>query len=269
MQGESGSASHGVTPNLAHRHATRTATEQAAFLLPHLKPGMSLLDCGCGPGSITLGLAETVAPGQTVGIDHSPEQVDAARTAAGERGIENVRFEVGNIYELPFEGGSFDAVFENSMIIHLAEPVKAAQEMHRVLKPGGLAALRDTDMDGHIVGNSGPLHERAYELFGMWQRHRGSDLNVGKSLRAILRQAGFESVVISASTEVQETSEAVAEHSDTFIGLFTGSLAEVAVKEGWAARDELENITETWRAWGKHPDSFVVNVMCEAIGWKH
>ena len=54
----------------AHRHMlTRTAAAQADFLLPHLRPGMRLLDVGCGPGSITLDLAEVVAPGEVVGVD--------------------------------------------------------------------------------------------------------------------------------------------------------------------------------------------------------
>ena len=259
---------HGVTPSMAHRYATRTAVKQAAFLLPYLRPGMSLLDCGCGPGSITLGLAEAVAPGQVVGIDHDPGHVDAARAAAEARGISNASFQEGDVYGLPFADGSFDVAYENSMVIHLAEPVTAVSEIWRVLKAGGLLALRDTDMDGHIVGNSGAYHARSYELFGMWHRHRGSNLNVGKSLRAILREAGFESVTVSASTEVLESPDEVAEHGDTFVGLLTGNLGEVAVDQGWAARDELDQLADAWRVWRKHPDSFLVNVMCEAIGWK-
>lgn len=263
-----GPPAHGVTPNMAHRYATRTAVQQAAFVLPYLRPGMRLLDCGCGPGSITLGLAEAVAPGQVVGIDHDPSHVDAARAAAKERGTSNATFELGDVYRLPFEDGSFDAAYENSMVIHLTEPVMAAREIQRVLKAGGLLALRDTDMDGHIVGNSDPSHARTYELFGMWQRHRGSNLNVGKWLRAILREAGFESVAVSASTEVLESRDQVVEHGNTFVGLLTGNLGEVAVGQDWATRDELDQLADVWRVWREHPDSFIVNVMCEAIGWK-
>jgi ubiquinone/menaquinone biosynthesis C-methylase UbiE len=50
----------------------RTAAREGAFFLPHLRPGMRVLDCGCGPGSITVGLAAAVAPGQAVGIDLEP-----------------------------------------------------------------------------------------------------------------------------------------------------------------------------------------------------
>ena len=57
----------------------RTAAQEGAFFLPHLRPGMRVLDLGCGPGSITLGLAEAVAPGDVVGIDLQPSQVAQAQ----------------------------------------------------------------------------------------------------------------------------------------------------------------------------------------------
>ena len=49
--------------------ARRLAVRDAEFLLPYLKPGLRLLDLGCGPGSITIGLAGIVAPGEVVGVD--------------------------------------------------------------------------------------------------------------------------------------------------------------------------------------------------------
>ena len=70
---------------------------------------MRLLDVGCGPGSITLGLAEAVAPGEVVGVDLQPAQVEQARALAAERGVANVRFEVASAYALPFPDAAFDA----------------------------------------------------------------------------------------------------------------------------------------------------------------
>ena len=91
--------------------ATRTARSHAAFFLPKLKPGMSVLDCGCGPGTVTIGFAEVVAPGQVVGTEIEDSQVALARENASTRNVSNVRFEVADIYALPFESASFDAVF--------------------------------------------------------------------------------------------------------------------------------------------------------------
>jgi SAM-dependent methyltransferase len=116
--------------------ATRTASREGAFFLPYLHPGMQVLDVGCGPGSITLGLAEVVAPGEAVGIDLQPTQIEQARALAVERGVDNVRFEVAEAYRLPFPAQSFDAAFAHGVLMHLREPVRALVEIRRVLRSG-------------------------------------------------------------------------------------------------------------------------------------
>ena len=68
----------GYSPQTIQQLQRRTAANEAGFLLPHLSAGMRLLDCGCGPGSITAGLAEAVAPGQAVGVDIEPNQYRSA-----------------------------------------------------------------------------------------------------------------------------------------------------------------------------------------------
>ncbi len=69
-----------------------TAAILAAYLLPHLQPGMRMLDIGCGPGSISVGLAAAVGPGEFYGIDMEASQVDLATAAAREAGLSNTRF---------------------------------------------------------------------------------------------------------------------------------------------------------------------------------
>ena len=69
----------GYSPQMIEQLQKRTAAKEAGFLLPHLCPGMRLLDCGCGPGGISVGLAEAVAPGQVVGVDIEPSQLKPAQ----------------------------------------------------------------------------------------------------------------------------------------------------------------------------------------------
>jgi ubiquinone/menaquinone biosynthesis C-methylase UbiE len=107
--------------------AMRTAQSHAAFFL-YLKAGMSLLDCGCGPGTITAGFAELVAPGEVVGTEIEESHVAIARENAAKRNVRNVRFEAADIYELPFADASFDAVFISAVLGNLREPIRGLRE---------------------------------------------------------------------------------------------------------------------------------------------
>ena len=75
----------GYSPQTIQQLQKRIAAKEAGFLLPHLSPGMRLLDCGCGPGSITVGLAEVVTPGQVVGVDIEPNQYRCVWSQAAKR----------------------------------------------------------------------------------------------------------------------------------------------------------------------------------------
>src|SRR5258708_25223997 len=112
---------HGHHASFGANHAKRTADKEAAFLLPLLRPGMRLLDVGCGPGSITAGLAKRVAPGATIGIDASASVIDTARSLR-DPALESLTFEAGSIYEPRFAPESFDAAFAHQVLQHLARP---------------------------------------------------------------------------------------------------------------------------------------------------
>src|SRR5690349_24252580 len=101
---------HGHHASVVSNHAKRTAEKEAAFFLPLLRPGMRLLDVGCGPGSITAGLARRVAPSEAIGLDASASVVETARSLI-EVGTTNLSFQAGSVYEPPFPPASFDAVF--------------------------------------------------------------------------------------------------------------------------------------------------------------
>ena len=85
---------------MTSRMFQRTVEIQAPFFLPYLKSGMKVLDCGCGPGTITIGIARAVSPGETVGVDVGENQIEIARSEATKRQINNLCFEVGSVYEL-------------------------------------------------------------------------------------------------------------------------------------------------------------------------
>src|SRR6185369_4234083 len=99
---------HGHHESVLCSHRWRTAENSAAYLLPHLRPGQSLLDVGCGPGNITIDLAARVAPGAVLGIDAASDAITAAE-AANVR-PDQVTFAVGDVYALDAADGTYHVV---------------------------------------------------------------------------------------------------------------------------------------------------------------
>jgi ubiquinone/menaquinone biosynthesis C-methylase UbiE len=260
---------HGVTPGLRQDYEKRTADQQAAFVLPYLHPGMRLLDVGCGPGTITLGLAQAVAPGRVTGIDHDSTHIETAQALAAERGLTNVSFQTGSVLSLPFDDGSFDAAFENNVFTHLAQnAVPAAREVYRVLKPGGFFAVRDVDVDSVVWGHRTDALKQLDRLFIAWHQSRGSYITLGKRLPAILREAGFANTIKSVSADTKGDPQAVRSHAEITLSLLDGPFGRAIVEHAWADQTMLERLKESMRAWGEHPDAFFANVHVEVIGWK-
>ncbi len=146
-----GSYSPGYSDAVVAFMRRRTAATHAAFFTPLLLAGMKVLDCGCGPGSITLDLARLVNPGQVIGVDQQSQQYGPAIQKAAEDALP-VSFGEADVYKLPFEGETFDAVFAHGLFSHLKEPERALFEIGRVLKRGGLvgAARRRLGRRSHI-----------------------------------------------------------------------------------------------------------------------
>src|SRR4029077_8394970 len=146
----------GHTENASEFMARRTLASHGAFFVPHLHPGLSVLDCGCGPGSMTVEIAARVDPGEVVGIDVAPAQIARAKSTAACAGRLNLRFEAGSAYSLPFDSGRFDRVFSHALIEHLADPRRALRELHRVLAPAGVLGLCSPDWGGFLLSPSSP-----------------------------------------------------------------------------------------------------------------
>jgi SAM-dependent methyltransferase len=217
---------------------------------------------------MTIELAQIVSPAQVVGIDRHGDQLEVGRKRATEAGVENVRFDVADIYELPFEDESFDAVFAHAVIYHLGDPQRALAEIRRVLKPGGLIGIRDADFDRDVRAPSDSTLDLGFSIMDRVLEHSGADLAFGRTQRAVLRAAGFADIVASASYDHFGTPERVQAFSQYWV-YYLGDLHRGEILEkGWATEDEISAVVQAFVEWGKDPDAFYARCRCEAVGRK-
>jgi ubiquinone/menaquinone biosynthesis C-methylase UbiE len=260
---------HGYSPGVEAYMAARTASQQAGFFLPHLRVGMHVLDCGCGPGSTTLDFATAIAPGQVEGVDIEPSQIAAARARAVERRLTNVHFQVGTIYALPFAADSFDGVFAHTVLQHVSDPLRALREMRRVLKPDGIIGLRDDDWGTFLFEPSTPLLRLWESLHIKVWTHNGGNPFVGRTHRRLLKEAGFVRPQGSSSSEYYGLLKGTAGIAAVLVEHHrTPAFVKVVVEQGWADQCVLDSMYTEVLNWGERDDAFFSFTYCEAIGWK-
>lgn len=248
----------------------RTAAKHGAFFLPYLHSGMTVLDCGCGPGLITIGLAEVVEPGLVVGMDIEASQVESADSKTSDLSISNLRFETGDVYQLTYADNTFDAVFSHALLEHLNDPLKALREMHRVLKPGGIVGVRSSDFAGVLIAPSDPRLDRGLELYCRFRQHNGGDPYIGRRQRALLRQAGFHNTKGLISCDYWGTTEETTSFVDALIAEVAGpKIMEQAIELNWVDESHFEETVAALKSWSRDADSFFSMTQCEAVGWKN
>ena len=265
------SYTYGHTPAVVGVHAARSAAKEAAFFLPHLTPGMRLLDVGCGPGSITLGLARAVNPGEVIGVDVAETVLDQARSLAAKDGIRNVTFRQADATHLPFGDHSFDAVFAHTLLEHVPDPLSTLQELRRVLKPGGLIGVRDCDWASGVFYPEDPLIQEAAALYARVWSHNGGHPNLGRRLRALLREAAFGDVTSSTSFRWNGSADDPTDGSPAFGRLLAERLrlpnfARPIIHNGWADEATLDRIAQACEDWAAHPDAYATMIMTEVVG---
>lgn len=259
--------SRGYGTELIRSYQRRSVTKEAAFLVSYLRPGVSLLDCGCGPGTITAGLANLIAPGQVTGIDKEAGQLDRASAYARNQDVTNVHFQEADIYQLPFQDESFDVVFMHALLQHLQNPLKALKEAIRVLKPGGIIGVRDDDQGSLIMAPHDDKMERVIQLLKQVMIHSGGDPYVGRRHRELLRVTGFVNIQATASCESDGLLEETKKRGDLAAKLLE-HMSETIVQQGWCSKEELVKLQAACREWGQNPDVFDVITWCEALGRK-
>ncbi|KAI0542627.1 methyltransferase type 11 [Xylaria digitata] len=227
-------------------YSRRTAAENSAYMLPLLRPGMHILDVGCGPGTITLDLAAYVPEGSVTGVDASSSAIEAASELCKQRGTTNVSFSVGDINKLPFEDNSFDIVHAHQVLGHLPG------------KQGGFVCAREVEWSTVVVYPRIQGVNESMSLLEKLSNNAGKIMAGGRG-KEFARRAGFNPEDISASAaSVTYTNTADREWwGENQASRFElSSDLKKAVELGFATEEEAARVPEAWRNWATADDAF-------------
>jgi ubiquinone/menaquinone biosynthesis C-methylase UbiE len=249
---------HGHHESVLRSHRWRTADNSAGYLLPHLTDGMRLLDVGCGPGTITMDLAERVGPnGRVTALERTEDALSLAREEAARRGTTNVGFVVGDVQALNLRDDQFDVVHAHQVLQHIDDPVRGLREMRRVCRPGGLVADRESDYSAFAWYPQPPALDRWMAIYQRVARANSAEPDAGRRLLSWARAAGFTEVDAGSSTWCFTSPEDLAWWGGLWAERTVSSdLAEQAVDAGIATRVELDEVAAGWRAWARTEDGW-------------
>jgi SAM-dependent methyltransferase len=249
---------HGHAESVLRSHRTRTAENSAGYLLSSLRPGLSVLDVGSGPGTITVDLAKRVAPGRVTALETSEAVLQLTRAEATRAGCTNVDFLVGDVHALQLPDACFDVVHAHQVLQHVADPVAALREMIRVCRPGGVVAARDGDYAGFTWYPASAGLEKWRELYRTAARANGGEPDAGRHLLGWAHAAGAREVTASSSTWCYADPQTRGEWGGMWAARITDSaIAEQLRAENLATGDELRELAAAWHEWAEHPDGWI------------
>ncbi len=260
---------HGHHESVLRGHRQRTAEDSAAYLLPHLRRGMSVLDVGCGPGTITGDLAARVAPGSVTAVDLFDDALIAARAEIQRRNLPNVSFATADVHDLDFADDTFDVVHAHQVLQHVADPVGALREMRRVCAPGGIVAARDADYAGFSWFPQLPALDLWRDLYRRAARSNRGEPDAGRRMLSWALEAGFNDITPTGSLWCYATAATREWWGGTWADrILQSRVGGDLLRLGLATSAQLEEISAAWRAWAAAPDGWLAipngEILCRA-----
>ncbi|SJN42246.1 hypothetical protein FM104_11845 [Microbacterium esteraromaticum] len=246
---------HGHHDSVLRSHNTRNVDNSAAYLAEHLTADTRLLDIGAGPGTISVDFASRVS--HVTATEINAQALALSQKLAAETGATNTSFSIEDVHSLGCADDSFDVTHAHQVLQHVGDPVQALREMRRVTKPGGLVAARDADYAGFIWFPLLPELDEWLQLYRDAARVNGGEPDAGRRLLAWARAAGFTDVTATASTWCYATDA----ERQWWGGMWAdrilhSALAAQLLDTGMATREQLQRISEAWRAWADDGDGW-------------
>ena len=249
---------HGHHRTVLSAHSARTAEDAAAFLLPYLETGMKVLDVGCGPGTITVGLAERVGDsGSVLGVDISEGLSEAWAKRLEESAATNLEFRVDDIYDSNLEPDQFDVVYAHQILQHLGEPVGALRSAAGLAKVDGLVGVREVDWGTFAAWPDLQAIRDFREVYDAVAIRNGGTPNAGRHMLKWMEAAGIlADIQITTSTwTFYEESGRRWWGEQWAQRILYSDIAVKALEYGIATQSELEAISLGWLEWKDTPGS--------------
>jgi ubiquinone/menaquinone biosynthesis C-methylase UbiE len=177
-----------------------------------IRPGQTVLDLGCGPGTDLSALAQAATvTGTVVGIDHDQATVNTARDRTAGQSTVSVR--LGDIHDLPLPDRTADRARTDRVLQHVADPVQALREIRRILKPGGRLVMGEPDWDTLTIDHPDSDLSRAYTQYVTDNVIRNA--RIGRQLARLAADAEFTVPTVIPVTPVFRDAQA----ADKILGL--------------------------------------------------
>jgi SAM-dependent methyltransferase len=222
--------------------------------LAGLRPGMRCVDLGCGGGAVSLELAELAGPaGSVVGVDMDQAKLDLARQAARERGLPNVVFEGGdvNAWRAP---GEYDLVYCRFLLQHLARPVDLLRRMWDAVRPGGVLAVEDADLEGLFCDPDNDGFAFCRRMYAEVLARNGGDPGCARRLPRYFREIGIPDASMRLLQGVSRDGDA------KVLPLLTlQAIAGSIVRAGLAGAGEVDSAIEDLAAFTADPATMIAD----------
>jgi ubiquinone/menaquinone biosynthesis C-methylase UbiE/acyl carrier protein len=238
--------------------------ELALYQRLGLKDGMSVLDCGCGPGYVLEKLHTLYPSLRCTGIEVDSQLTAVAKRTVSEKGLNRCRVFLQSIAAMELPDDSFDFVVARLVLEHLPNPMLALKEVLRVLKTGGKAVFVDNDFDLHErTSPNSPALDELYDAYRRARRSEGGNPCIGRELPLLLKRAGYGGVdlhLLAAHNHV--IGDAV------FLKAEGSGIPVQLVKTGYLPSESLDQIAGQWRSMLTAKDHAIFRMLFAAVGEK-
>jgi ubiquinone/menaquinone biosynthesis C-methylase UbiE len=248
---------------------------QCEFFKPHARamleqigvgPNWWTIDVGCGPLGILDLLAEHAGPrAEVIGLERDPNMLEFGYELMAERGLRSVRLIQGDARKTGMPASSFDLAHARLLLVNVPQPEDIVAEMVNIVRPGGWVALEEVDWISWVCDPIHPAWTRLLEINAEIWRKRGMDVNIGRRLPRLLKEAGLVDVQCQSHVPVFQS-----DHKYQYLLLaFSEINRSEMIQTGYVTEAEYTMLTEALRAHLSQPETFVTwSLFCQAWGRK-